>query len=159
MVSYWLLTKLLKTKQVHLVTLVSLIPLSTGYNYDQFSLDTDEDSALFYHRFTEACKFAFGMRCLVGDNDFYDSKEVGLLWSNGRRIGSDVMVSFAFQFTNRLTDPEVVKEYRDRIDDYKVHPQSYYGSTNFVTDHGTAHTSIVGPNGDAVAVTSSINLL
>lgn len=113
-----------------------ILAVLDGYNYDQFSLDTDEDSALFYHRFTEACKFAFGMRCLVGDNDFYDAKD----------------------FTNRLTDPEVVKEYRGRIDDYKVHPQSYYGSTNFVTDHGTAHTSIVGPNGDAVAVTSSINL-
>ena len=133
--------------------------LPTGYDYNQFALDTDEDSALFYHRFTEACKFAFGMRCLVGDNDFYDSKEVGLGPNYLLVVKSVLMVLFAFQFTNRLTDPEVVKEYRDRINDYKVHPQSYYGSTNFVTDHGTAHTSIVGPNGDAVAVTSSINLL
>ena len=36
---------------------------------------------------------------------------------------------------------------------------SYYGSNNFVNDNGTAHTSIVAPNGDAVAITSSINLV
>jgi gamma-glutamyltranspeptidase/glutathione hydrolase/leukotriene-C4 hydrolase len=58
-----------------------------------------------------------------------------------------------------LTDREVIKEYRDRINDNIVHPVSFYGSTNFVSDNGTAHTSVVAPNGDAVAVTSSINLV
>lgn len=114
-----------------------ILAILDGYKYDQFTLDTEDDSALFYHRFTEACKFAFGLRCLVGDNTFYDSSE----------------------FTRKLTDPTVINEYKSRIKDYEVHPASYYGSTNFVNDFGTAHTSIVGPNGDAVAVTSSINLL
>ena len=41
--------------------------------------------------------------------------------------------------------------------DEKTHNQSYYGSTNFQLDSGTAHLSIIGSNGDAVAVTSSIN--
>ena len=40
-----------------------------------------------------------------------------------------------------------------------MHPINYYGSKPFSIDHGTAHASIVGPNGDACAVTSSINLV
>lgn len=39
-----------------------------------------------------------------------------------------------------------------------MNPLDLYGSTNFFSDSGTSHTSIIAPNGDAVAVTSSINL-
>ena len=39
-------------------------------------LDCNETSALFYHRFLESCKFAFGLRCLVGDDNFTDSTSV-----------------------------------------------------------------------------------
>ena len=48
---------------------------------------------------------------------------------------------------------------RLRINDSRTFPVDYYGP-DFVlpNDHGTAHLSIVGPNGNAVALTHTINL-
>ena len=47
-----------------------------GYPHDNFALDTIETNALFHHRFVEACKFAFGLRHLVGDDNITDSTRV-----------------------------------------------------------------------------------
>ena len=58
-----------------------------------------------------------------------------------------------------LSNPDIIQEYTERISDDSVYPLNYYGTNDFVEDHGTAHTSIIGSNGDAVAVTSSINLV
>lgn len=58
-----------------------------------------------------------------------------------------------------LTNKSIIQEYRDRINENTVLPTSAYGSSNFFVDHGTAHTSLVAPNGDAVAATASINLV
>lgn len=58
-----------------------------------------------------------------------------------------------------LTDKKIINEYKSQIKDNGIHPINLYGSPNFVVDHGTAHTSIIAPNGDAVAITSSINLV
>jgi len=58
-----------------------------------------------------------------------------------------------------LSNTDIINEYKHKINDNTVHPINFYGSKNFTIDHGTAHTSIVGPNGDACAVTSSINLV
>jgi gamma-glutamyltranspeptidase / glutathione hydrolase / leukotriene-C4 hydrolase len=58
-----------------------------------------------------------------------------------------------------LSDENIINEYRSKIKENVTFPQSYYGSCNFVNDYGTSHTSIIGANGDAVAVTSSINLV
>ena len=45
-------------------------------------------------------------------------------------------------------------------DSYTVNNASFYGA-DYITpiDHGTAHTSVLAPNGDAVAVTSTVNLM
>ena len=58
-----------------------------------------------------------------------------------------------------LKDQNVINEYKHKISDSTVFPTCYYGKTGFVEDHGTSHISIVGSNGDAVAITSSINLV
>jgi gamma-glutamyltranspeptidase len=58
-----------------------------------------------------------------------------------------------------LTDKKIVNEFKSQIKDNGIHPINVYGSSNFVVDHGTAHSSFVAPNGDAVAITSSINLV
>jgi gamma-glutamyltranspeptidase/glutathione hydrolase/leukotriene-C4 hydrolase len=57
-----------------------------------------------------------------------------------------------------LKDKNIINEFKSKIQDDGVQPIGAYGPVNFVQDNGTAHTSIVAPNGDAVAITSSINL-
>ena len=43
-------------------------------------------------------------------------------------------------------------------DSYTVNNASHYGADFFAPeDHGTTHLSVLAPNGDAVAVTSTIN--
>ncbi len=53
----------------------------------------------------------------------------------------------------------MIDEYRGHVKDSGTHPISFYGTRNFLNDHGTSHASLVAPNGDACAVTSSINLI
>ena len=71
----------------------------------------------------------------------------------------EVIINFWSKLYEILRDKSVVNEYKHKINDNTVHPINFYGTKNFSIDHGTAHTSIVGPNGDACAVTSSINLV
>ena len=43
-------------------------------------------------------------------------------------------------------------------DNFTVNNASYYGADFYTEeDHGTTHLSVLAPNGDAVAVTSTIN--
>ena len=56
---------------------------------------------------------------------------------------------------------ENIKRIRNLIDDLKTFAniEHYGGSLDFkqLNDHGTAQISVLAPNGDAVAITSSIN--
>ena len=46
------------------------------------------------------------------------------------------------------------------INDEKTFETSYYSPAGSIKDdHGTAHMSVIAPNGDAVALTSTINNL
>ena len=60
----------------------------------------------------------------------------------------------------KLTSEETAFETFKRINDsITINDPKYYGSDFQLTeDHGTSHTSVLAPNGDAVAVTSTINL-
>ena len=66
---------------------------------------------------------------------------------------------FCFQITNQLKNASFVKWLRSKINDYKTYPSSEYGNNFNINDHGTTHLSVYAPNGDAVAYTSTINLL
>lgn len=114
-----------------------ILAMMDSFDHDDFMLDFGETNALFYHRFIEACKFSFGFRSHIGDSSFDDPTDL----------------------KKYLTNKSVVKEYRDRVKDHTVLPIHDYGTGNFFVDHGTAHTSLIAPNGDAVAITSSINLV
>lgn len=54
-------------------------------------------------------------------------------------------------------DDSFANKIRRKIVDYKTNPASFYGNITFKDDHGTSHTSILAQNGDAVAITTSVN--
>jgi gamma-glutamyltranspeptidase / glutathione hydrolase / leukotriene-C4 hydrolase len=58
-----------------------------------------------------------------------------------------------------MTSSEYVNAIRSQIDDSKTYNDfDHYGAlTANIEDHGTAHISVIAPNGDAIAVTSTIN--
>lgn len=92
----------------------------------------------YWHRLIETFKHAYGHRTNLGDIHFEPSV---------REIYED------------LIDPKFAAEIRKLIlDDRTFEDMSYYGA-NFsnVEDHGTAHISVLAPNGDAISVTSTIN--
>jgi gamma-glutamyltranspeptidase/glutathione hydrolase/leukotriene-C4 hydrolase len=49
---------------------------------------------------------------------------------------------------------------RQNIDDSRAYTEpAHYGAVDYsVDDHGTAHVSIIAPNGDAASITSTVNL-
>lgn len=107
---------------------------------DAFRTDAKEtlaDDVLTLHRFLEACKFAYAQRALLGDPKFVEL---------GQLVGNLTSVEQALA-TRRLIDDA-------RTFDEAVH---YLGEEPFQPDHGTAHASFLGPDGDAVAVTSTVN--
>lgn len=57
-----------------------------------------------------------------------------------------------------IENQQLIEEYRSYLKE-QCYPIKFYGSKDFRPDFGTAHTSIIGSNGDAVAITSSINLV
>ncbi len=58
------------------VLLNFILAILDGYEHDEFVLDCEESNAMFTHRFIEACKFAFGLRCHIGDD--YMSSNVSI---------------------------------------------------------------------------------
>lgn len=96
---------------------------------------------LSYHRIIEAYKIAFARRSELADPDFVES---------------------ARALVNNLTSYEYAKEMRKKIDDSKTYNNIDYYGGHFEAapeDHGTAHISVLAPNGDAIAVTGTINYI
>ena len=94
-------------------------------------------------RFVEACKFAYAKRTLLGD------------WS------VESIASGVREVVSNMTSEAWWAETRARISDTATHTDPrWYGAEFFsVEDSGTAHMSILSPQGDAVSVTSTVNLL
>ena len=63
------------------------------------------------------------------------------------------------EFVSNITSKEWASDKHDRIDDDRTFSDPEHYEANFYTpeDHGTAHISVVAPDGDAVAVTTTIN--
>ncbi|KAH8295985.1 hypothetical protein KR018_008981, partial [Drosophila ironensis] len=92
----------------------------------------------YWQRLIETFKHAYGHRTNLGDIHF--EPEVQEVYEN-------------------LIDPAFAAEIRKLIlDDRTFESMAYYGA-NFsnIEDHGTAHISVLAPNGDAISVTSTIN--
>ncbi|GFS58532.1 glutathione hydrolase 1 proenzyme [Trichonephila inaurata madagascariensis] len=90
---------------------------------------TREETVKALHRIIETFKFAYARRMELEDSDSEDMKKVD-------EYGS----------------------FQKRIDDERTYSPDHYGVNVTVhEDHGTAHVSIIAPNGDAVSVTSTVN--
>lgn len=93
--------------------------------------------ALSYHRIAEVFKFAYARRSQLGDEPSDEIKEV---------------------MTN-LTNQQYADEIKKLINDERTSDDvEYYGAKyENQIDQGTAHLSILMPNGDAIAATATIN--
>jgi len=121
--------------------LAGILGLVGGYNPGP----VDRRSPLAWHRFLEACKFAYARRTLMGD------------WNHAESEGLKEQVS---ELVANLTSTSWLDSTRAKISDTKtVNNASFYGAQFFnIEDAGTAHISVLSPAGDAVAVTSTVNL-
>ena len=58
-----------------------------------------------------------------------------------------------------MTSSEMGSEKRAAFNDDRTYGPDYYNPVFSINwDHGTAHLSVLGPGGDAVSITSTINL-
>jgi len=103
----------------------------------------DRHRPLAWHRFIEACKFGFAKRTEMGD------------WLY-KPISEQVS-----EIIQNLTSQEWVEHIKSKIDDQRTYQDPrHYGADHVLTeDHGTCHHSLIAPNGDAVSVTASVNLI
>lgn len=106
-------------------------------------LPPDVNRVTSWHRFIEACKFAYAKRTLLGD------------WS------VDSIASGVREVVSNMTSEAWWSETIARISDTATNtdPRWYGAEFSSVEDSGTAHMSILSPQGDAVSVTSTVNLL
>merc|ERR1712223_1791219 len=118
--------------------------LNVLQNYDiqneDFIYNVEKES-LLYHRITEALKFAYGQRSNLGDP--FDEDITEIVQEIVKNLTSD---NYAYDTFMKINDT------------FTVNNASYYGADFYTPeDHGTTHLSVLAPNGDAVAVTSTIN--
>ena len=105
-----------------------------------------KDSARFYHKLTEIIKHAYSRRALVADDQF-EPDLTGELLKN--------FTQFDEQGTNAYLE-DVLQKVRDSD---ITHPQDFYGGKEyFIPDKGTAHMSIIDGFGNAISVTSTVNI-
>ena len=92
-----------------------------------------------FHRILETFKYAYAKRTDLGDPAFVDIK--------------DLLAD--------LSDTNYASEIRKLIDDETTFNDHQHYGANFsiAEDHGTAHVSVIAPNGDAVAITGTINYM
>jgi gamma-glutamyltranspeptidase/glutathione hydrolase/leukotriene-C4 hydrolase len=116
--------------------LVSLImKIMQGFNITNETLNNKQDSEIFYHRLIETFKHAFYQRSLLGDENYENMTEI----------------------IKKLQSEDFINDLRSKIVDFKTFPSSYYGKSMGKDSHGTTHVSVYA-NGDAVSLTSSINV-
>lgn len=118
-----------------------IINILNGYDIQNDSIEFHNRDKLLYHRIVEAFKFGFAMRTKLGDE----------------------MSAEVVQTLSNLESAKYAESIRNKINDEKTFGDfEHYGATanaSVLVDHGTGHISILAPNGDAVAITSTINYM
>ncbi|CAH0762974.1 unnamed protein product, partial [Bemisia tabaci] len=97
-----------------------------------------EDLATDFVKIVEAFKFGFGQRTKCGDPDFVDVEHV----------------------LDLMRDPEHIQQVQEKISNLATSQDPFYYGANFsaAAAHGTGNRVILAPNGDAVVLSSTINL-
>ncbi|XP_060064170.1 glutathione hydrolase 1 proenzyme-like [Ylistrum balloti] len=107
------------------------------------SISTPQKEVLAWHRIVEAFKFAYAKRSSLGDGDGED----------------DAFRANLNELLSNMTSKSYAAYIRSQITDDRTHDTMYYGPTFYdAITTSTAHLSVLAPNGDAVSVTSTINL-
>ncbi|RZF36565.1 hypothetical protein LSTR_LSTR010676 [Laodelphax striatellus] len=106
---------------------------------DGFIPQKSASDATTIQRIAEIFKHAYGRRTEFGDPHYTNIT----------------------QLLHDLSSPDYIKAVREKVhDDWTSQDHSYYGAKFDLTeDHGTANMVVLGPNGDAVSVTSTVNLV
>ncbi|XP_055338973.1 scoloptoxin SSD14-like isoform X2 [Paramacrobiotus metropolitanus] len=124
------------------VVLHNIFGTLKGYNYSKAWVSmTDDEKALFYHRFVEALKFGYARRSHLSD---------------------DLFVPGLDRFVQELLSAEYLDNTRRKISDEKTFEDPrHYGAqeSGTVNQGGTAHISVIDKDGNAVAYSTSINTI
>lgn len=117
----------------------SIVGVMDLYNPDPL----DKHRPLYFHRLVEATKFAFAKRTDMGD------------WTRPE-IREHVK-----EIVANLSSPVWSQNIKEKINDFETSqdPAFYGAKTVFEEDHGTCHHCFLSPEGDAVSVTASVNLI
>ncbi|XP_078482748.1 glutathione hydrolase 1 proenzyme-like [Ciona intestinalis] len=114
-----------------------MLNILKGYKFSPKSL-SKENRVLTMHRIVEAFRFAYAKRSYLGGEPNYPNMT---------------------ELVKNMTADWYADDLRLKINDDHTWPIDYYGPDWSVPDDsGTAHLSVLAPNGDAVAITSTINL-
>ncbi|XP_022695838.1 glutathione hydrolase 1 proenzyme-like isoform X3 [Varroa jacobsoni] len=111
---------------------------------EAFKMKQLEENVTTYHRLVEAMKFAYAQRSLLGDY-LYPSV-------------SDEFKSNITKLVDNMQSEDFAQKMRSRISDSKtLNLSEYNGAFNKPRDRGTSHASFFAPNGDVIAITSTVN--
>lgn len=114
-----------------------ILKVLQGFNFSSESVASLDGRVDLYHRLVETLKFAEGQKGQLWDPQiFLDTKKA----------------------SENLLGEALAQHIREKIDRRGDHPRSHYSLTGSGVAHtGTAHVSVLGEDGSAVAATSTIN--
>ncbi|XP_053609704.1 glutathione hydrolase 1 proenzyme-like [Plodia interpunctella] len=104
-------------------------------------------SNLYYHRVIETFKYAYGLRTHLGDPS---------------RSPEQYNLTFSInELETNMSQPSWATAYRGQVDDARTYDDWKHYGADFegADDHGTAQVVVIGTDGSAVSVTSTVNYI
>lgn len=115
--------------------------IKEGFEYSK------EETAWYYHQMTEILKHAYSRRASIADPSF-------------NPIGNEQLLKDLTTFDRNDSNSKYFYDVLEQVkNSKKTHNQNFYGGKEyFIGDNGTAHMSIIDQWGNAISVTSTINI-